>query len=264
MHTLQSVLDSESCATGLPPETVSVLVGKVDELKILGYTGGEASSKFGDYLGFLGLPDDAHMGEFFARRWSDHCVVTPVPPKLRHYVANDTPIFTVSRIEPQYQVRPFYKQGLEKVEPGSYGPPTARGPVRTAPPLRERFSNFIILANFPPVFYMEADNARISTILSDGLPKSDRHHPYKFYSTIDDARDSLFRDLATHGRQRSATVMLPSNFTLLEIRSAGLALDNDVFYTRTLSGHKQGSRAYGYYYTGGIDKQFLAVCVANI
>lgn len=263
-HHLDKVVEFETGATGMPADLVTKLAERIDELKLMGYTGGEASSKFGDYLSFLGLPDDGPASEFFARRWTDHRVITPVSPKMRSYVNSDTPVFTVSRLEPQYQDKPFTGQGLKMVAPGSYGPRGAKGPVREARKLGEIYLNFIIVENLPPIFYMEVDNSRMSEILSTGLPKAGATTPYKMYMTPDDARDSLFKDLRAHGRSNSTKDMNPGNFTLLEIDSFGLSLDSNIFYPRTLHGHRQGTRAYGYYYEGAFDREFLSVSKQNI
>jgi len=263
-HVLDAVINDEVMRTGMSSDLVAKLVHRIDEFKVMGFTGGEASSKFGDYLTFLGLPDDEQASEFFARRWTDHRVVTEVPYKLRIYVNNDTPVFTVARIEPQYQKQQFTQQGIPAIDSGSYGLPGAKSSVMSAPRLTEEYSNFIIVENLPKIFYMEADNSRMSQILSTGLPHPGAKLPYKLYATVGDARDSLFRDLKTHGRHHSGAALSPANFTLLEIDSFGLVLDAAVFYTRTLSGHRQGTRAYGYYYEDALDKQFLSVSQQNI
>lgn len=262
-HVLDAVITDEVLRTGRSRDLVVKLVQRIDEFKVMGFTGGEASSKFGDYLTFLGLPDDEPASEFFARRWTDHRVVTEIPHKLRAYVNNDTPAFTISRIEPQYQKQPFTKQGIPTIDSGSYGLPGAKSPVMEAPRLTEEYLNFIIVENLPEIFYMEADNSRMSEILSTGLPHPGAELPYKLYATVGDARDSLFRDLKTHGRHHSVAALSPVNFTLLEIDSFGLVLDTAIFYTRTLSGHRQGTRAYGYYYEGSLDEQYLSVSKQN-
>src|SRR5438093_13728351 len=75
IHIVSQAADSYN----LPVETAYKLVAFIDLQKIMGRIGGEASSKFGDYLGFLRIADDERMRDFFAARWCDHMVRITVP-----------------------------------------------------------------------------------------------------------------------------------------------------------------------------------------
>jgi hypothetical protein len=103
----------------------------------------------------------------------------------------------------------------------------------------------------------------VNDILSSGLDETDYEDPYKIYSSVQDARDSLFKDLAATGHQRSSNLGKPTDYTLIAIASDYMEMNNNVFYTRKLHGHRQGSRSYGYFYTGFVKPQGLSVSKLN-
>jgi hypothetical protein len=123
------IVEAATIQLSLPQDTVEKLVKFIDIQKIKGLVGGQAASKFGDFLGFLGIPDNSLSQQFFGDRWSDHRVHIQVPDDLKHYLNNDTPVFTPNRLEPQYQEKPFYEQGVTRVASGTYGNPENGGSV---------------------------------------------------------------------------------------------------------------------------------------
>ncbi len=239
------------------------LVTCIDILKLRGYTGGEAASKFADYLGFLRLSDNSVSQTFFAHRWVDHKVWIPITADLKQYLHSDTPLFTQSRLEPVFRSEPFYHAGLTKVDPGVNSNPEDHGTVRQAKPLPEAYQNFIIHEYLPNHFYYEVHNSMVEKILSGGLFEvDDDENPYKIYITDVEARTNLTKDLITSGKRSDRTDLL--DYTLLRLKVSKMQMDNRVFYTKTISGHKGQSSAYGYFYKGAVPASGCSIAPTNI
>lgn len=246
----------------LATETVTKLVTFIDIQKIKGYTGGQAASRFADYLGFLGIADNAVSHEFFASRWTDHRVWIDIPENLRHYVDQAAPLFTPGRLEPKYETRPFYEQGIPQVAPGTTCDPTTGHSVRTAPALTESYSNFIINVNVPQEFYIEVANSAIDRTLTTGF-ESDPEQPYRLYASAAEARDSLYRELAHSRATRGPRAGVAGDYTLLTVATEHMELNNDLFFTMKIAGRKQSTTSAGYFYRGYIKPKGIRIADEN-
>lgn len=259
---LDTAIEAGCAKLGLSFEIVTKLVECIDLLKIKGEVGGYASSKFSDYLGFLQLADTEAMREFFAERWSDHMVRIPVPKEYMKYLNAEIPLFTPSRLEPQYNKTPFYEAGIEKVPTGKNTNTHDVGTVRKAGPMRESYQNFVIEQFLPPAFYIELPNESIPCVLSEGLPEVDFVNPYPLHTSAEDARQGLNKHLH-HTLRRMVTPAELMRYTLVKLDSSQLEFNEDVFYTR--NGLDAGSaRSGGYFYIGAIPAKAISVADENI
>lgn len=241
-------------------KTVIRLVTAIDEYKLQGLTGGEAAEKFGDLLGMLQIPYTEVMQHFFARRWQDHVVWITVPQSMKHYYSGDTRVFTISRLEPSTINTHFYMNGITPTLPGDCRNPEDGGTVRKAPPLADGYSNFIINQFVPEQFYIEVPNVSVMSVLSTGLAATDETEPYTLFSDIEQCRGSLYASLT---QRHGGKPLDHKDFTLLSVHRSGLQLDNDLFYTKQLHAHKQGSRTNGYFYIGAIPASAIKVSIHN-
>lgn len=259
---LDKIINDECVTLELNAETVLKLITKIDLLKIEGQIGGMASSKFGDYLGFLRLPDTQVMQEFFARRWADHFVRITVPKAYMKYLPGDVPLFTPPRLEPVYSRVPFYQAGIEKTETGVNTNPHNHGTVRKPRPYSESSEAFIIAEFVPVHFYLELPNETIATVLMEGLPAVNEEAPYPLHMTAEEARAGLSKHLhnVSHHIVSKSDLM---RHTLVTIAVDKLDITSDNFYTN--SGLEAGStRAGGYYFVDKIPAAAIKVADENI
>ena len=241
-------------------EVVAKMITRIDLFKLQGRTGGEAAEKFGDFLGFLRIPYTLVMQEFFARRWTEHVVWTRVPLDMPEYYTNQDSLFTVARLEPSTVETPFYKNGIQSLPSGDCRNPQDGGTVRKAAPTEEDFSNFIISQFVPQHFYIEVKNTDVEDVLTNCFPASDYTDPLRLYGDITQVRGTLMTDLV---QQRGYTKLTHKDFTLIEIDSYAIELNNDYLYTKKLHAHKQGSRLNGYFYIGAISSKAISVSKEN-
>ncbi len=252
---LTQIVTAAAEQMGVNTVIASKLVHFIDVQKLKGLTGGQAASRFADYLGFLRLPDDAASHEFFASRWNDHLVRIPITPELEKYSETSTPIFTRPRLEPVFNKTPFYNAGLTKVETGVTRNPEDGGSVRKPPPSTISYSNFIIEEFVPAQFYFEIHNEQVEDFLTNGLKALSGEAELQIYPSAHDAHANLVRDLRMRGNK--ITHALLGEHTLVSIASEKMQLNNDVFYTKHLS--QNANATYGYFYTGGVPAAGCAV-----
>lgn len=259
---LDSIVRDAASFLGVPKETALKLVAFIDLQKIMGNVGGMASSKFADYLGFLRLPDNTITQQFFASRWEDHLVRIDVPKEYLKYLSGDVPLFTPSRLEPQYNPVPFYEAGLEKTLLGVNTNPHDHGTVRKPKPMREEYENFIIQQFVPQRFFLELPNESIATVLSQGLPEVTFENPYPLHITVEEARTGLNKHLhnLNHRIVTKADLM---RHTLIEINTEKLEINSDVFYTRNDLAAGSSSTG-GFFYIGKIPAKAISVSDENI
>lgn len=243
-------------------ETAYKLVAFIDVQKIMGAVGGMASSKFGDYLGFLRIPDDERMQQFFADRWSDHTVRIDVPKECMKYLSPDAPMFTPSRLEPFYNKTPFYEAGVTKVDPGNNRNPEDGGFVRKPKPMPEGYENFLIEQFLPQKFYLEIPNDTIPRVLKDGLPEVTFDNAYPFHVTAEEARRGLSKHLLHH-QSRIVSHVDMMRYTLVEIDTNKIEMNADVLFTRN-DIEAGSSRFGGYFYSGVIPSNAIKVADENI
>lgn len=268
MSKYQSIVQRTSSTFGLDAETAALLVNRIDLLKLQGFTGGQALSQFGDYLGFLRIPDNEQSLEFFAQRWADPLVWSPITKENVRYLNPETPLFTQSRLEPHFMSSPFFKQGLTKVGTGvSYNPEDSSA-LRKAPGLTEDYSNFVVSAFLPPAFFVEVKNSEVQAVLEHGIEAthegndSSPEDEHVLYLTPEDARANLAVDLRRQQLPVSRATLL--EHTLLEIATDSMTIDNRVFYTKTVSGHKGQGSNYGYFYSGSVPPGGVTVSKLNL
>jgi hypothetical protein len=139
--------------------------------------------------------------------------------------------------------------------------PQNGGTVRKAPAIGDDFSNFIIHQFVPEHFYIEVPNTDVANVLENGIPATDYDSPTQFYKTIESARGTLYAKLSQ--QRGGANKLIGHDFTLIEIDSYALTLNNDMLYTKKLHAHKQGSRQEGFYYIGSIASKALSVSKYN-
>ncbi len=262
---LNKIIDQAVLQMDVDVPTATRLVHFIDVLKMKGFTGGEAASRFADQLGFLRIPDNRVSHEFFAVRWTDHKVWITVTDDLKQYLNNSTPLFTQSRLEPVYRDIPFYEAGLERVDPGVNRNVRNRGTVRNCPRPSEQYSNFIIHENLPDSFFLEVPNTSVQATLENGLPPIDisaNAEPRKVYVTVHEARSNLAKDLISKGLPATQANLV--QFTLLALNVDKMEMNNDVFWTKTLSGHKGQGSNYGYFYTGAVPADGCSIAHHNL
>lgn len=259
---LQTVLDRVVAHLSLSPEIANKLVRFIDLQKVKGLTSPYASSKFGDYLGFLQIPDTEAMQQFFVERWADHVVWSEVPKEYMKFLSAEMPMFTPSRLEPRYQETRFYDAGLVKVPAGENSNPENGGSVRTVPREEDSYGNFIIFQFLPEYFYMEVPNGWVATLLHQGLPEASDENPYSLSMSIDEARSELQKKLYNETHTVATKVKL-LNYTLIAIDPTELKLDNDVFYPNN-SLYRHSARSFGHYYTGEIPAKAISIAHENI
>ena len=243
-------------------EVAFKLVQFIDLLKIQGQIGGYALSKFGDYLGFLQIHDNEASTQFFADRWSDHMVRIEVPQNYMKYLNIEAPMFTPSRLEPQYNKVPFYEAGIEKVPTGVSTNPHNEGTVRKAPLPREAYENFIIQQFLPSEFYLELPNESIPTVLSEGLPEVSFESAYPLHVKDEEARHGLSKHLHSilHRMVAKSDLM---KYTLVKIDTSKIEITTDMLFTR--NDLEAGSaRSGGYFYLGKIPAAAIKVADQNI
>lgn len=259
---LNKILADTAKTFNVPEYTASKIVTLIDVCKMRGLTGGEAASKFADLLGFLQIADDVRSHEYFATRWTDHKVWIKIGLAEQQYLNNETPLFTQSRLEPVYNKTAFYDQGCQKVDLGVNTNPITGGSVRRPARLEESFSNFIVHEYLPDSFFLETFKTRVHGILANGLPDVPDVDAYRIYVSADTARQSLSRDLITKGVSASRASLL--DYTLLELNVDKMQMNNDVFYTKTISGHKGQGSNYGYFYSADVPASGIRVSTQNI
>jgi hypothetical protein len=230
--------------------------------KVMGQVGGMASSKFGDYLGFLRIPDDEKMQKFFAERWADHMVRSEVPKEYMKYLSPDAPMFTPSRLEPFYNPTPFYEAGITKTDPGVNRNPEDGGTVRKPKPMPEGYENFLIEQFLPEAFYIELTNESIPSVLKDGLPEVTFDNPYPLHVTAEEARRGLNKHLH-HTTHRIVTPQELKRYTLVVIDVNKIEMNADVLFTRN-DIEAGSSRFGGYFYSGKIPPTAIKVADENI
>lgn len=262
MTNLEQIVTAAADKLQMPYELALKLITFIDLQKIMGQVGGMASSNFGDYLGFLRIPDDWQMQEFFAERWKDNMVRIKVPKDYEKYLHSDAPIFTPSRLEPIYQKKPFYDQGVEKVPVGASRNPFDGGFVRKAPPIEDDYSNFIIEDYLPQNFYMEVPNNEVPKLLREGLPAVNVDNPYVLHIHVEDARLWLNKTLGEKLRRLARKTDL-LHYTLIHIEAEKLRIDNDVFFPDN-NLHKHSARTGGYFYAAEIPHDAISVAHENI
>lgn len=259
---LEQIVQKGCEQLGLSTEVVTKLIQFIDFQKIKGITGGYASSSFGDYLGFLRIADNETTQSFFGERWGDHMVRTQVSQHYMKYLNAEAPLFTPSRLEPQYNEVKFYDAGIEKVNTGVTTNLHNHGTVRTAPPAREGYENFIIEQFLPKQFFIELPNESIPMTLASGLPKVTFDTPYPLHLTADEARHGLNKHLHSvlHRMVSKSDLM---KFTLVTIDTSKIEINSDVFFTR--NDIEAGSaRAGGYFYIGDVAAKAITVADQNI
>jgi hypothetical protein len=169
-------------------------------------------------------------------------------------------LFTVARLEPSTVDAPFFKNGMPTIDLGDDRNPQNGGTVRKALPPGEDYSNFIIHQNVPDRFFIEIKNSDVEHILSSGFPESDYTDPLRLYGDIEQVRGTLMADLV---QQHGSTKLTHKDFTLMEVDSDAIQLNNDYLYTKKLHAHKQGSRQDGYFYIGAIPPKAVLVAKEN-
>lgn len=267
-NSLEDVIGRCMAALGVDRPTAAKLALKIDSFKMRGLTGGEGSSRFADYLGFLRIPDSEVTNEFFAYCWTSPLVWTPICPELRPFLNRETPLFTQSRLEPVFHSTPFYEQGLTKVKTGVNFNPEDGSAVRKPKGLTEDYSNFIINEFLPKTFFIEVKNDEVSQVLAEGIratnegDDSDEDDEHTLYLKSDDARANLASDLRTHNRLVTREALL--QYTLIEIETSKMQINNKVFYTKTVSGHKGQGSNYGYFYSGSVPPSGCHVSSENL
>lgn len=259
---LQSIIDRAVLHLGVTPEIAQKLIHFIDLQKIKGLTEPYACSNFGDYLGFLQLMDTDEMKLFFIERWGDHVVWTTVPKDYMHFLNGETPMFTPSRLEPQYQDKPFYKEGIEQTPLGQNHNTFDCGSVRKVKRPDDPYSNFIIHQFLPDFFYMEVPNDWVATLLQEGLPEATVENPYSLSMSVEEARSELQKKLYNDTHQVVTKTQL-LGYTLIGISTDKLELNNDVFYTNNLL-MRRTSRVAGHYYLGAIPADAISIANENI
>ena len=247
---------------GIDVDTAYKLVAFIDLQKIMGQIGGMASSKFGDYLGFLRIPDDERMQGFFAERWADHMVRIDVPKEYEKYLSPDAPMFTPSRLEPYYNKTPFYDAGLTKIPVGASRNPEDGGSVRKPKPMPEGYENFLIEQYLPTSFYIELPNESIPTVLKQGMPEVTFDTAYPFHVTAEEARRGLGKHLH-HQNTRIVTSQDLKRYTLVCIDVSKIEVTSDTLFTR--NDLEAGSARFGgYFYSGSIPPKAIKIADENI
>lgn len=259
---LQLLVERACANLGVPEEIAAKLVNFIDMQKIKGMTEPYASSRFGDYLGFLQIPDTAPMQQFFSERWADHVVWSQVPNAYMKFLNMEMPAFTPSRLEPQYQDKPFYQQGLPQAKLGDNYDPGTGGAVREVARGEDLYTNFIIYEFLPDYFYMEVPNDWVATLLQEGLPETDDSKPYSLAMSIEEARTELQKKLYNELHSVVTKTQL-LRYTLIAIDPAQLELNNDVFYPSNAA-YRRSARSIGHYYTGAIPASAISIAHENI
>jgi hypothetical protein len=240
--------------TGLSDEVIAKLITFIDLRKVEGQLKSYASSKFGDYLGFLQIPETEATFSMFDDRWKDSRIRIKIPKEYEKYVASDHPMFTAPRLEPSIDNRPFYKQGIQpSMNPCAYDSKRG-GNIKVPQELLDDYSNFLIEDNIPEVFYMMIRNNQVESVLKNGLPETDYDDPYVLSDSADSAK-SIFLSYFKAGENK---VLALKSGTLLKINSDFLEKNNDVFYTQKFGMHRM-HRMHGYFYTGEILAKALSV-----
>lgn len=260
--TLDQIIRDCCNALNVTEEVAAKLVIFIDLQKVQGQVGGYALSKFADYLGFLQVHDNAASTQFFADRWADHLVRVDIPHSHMKYLNPEAPMFTPSRLEPQYNQTPFYDAGIEKVPTGVNRNPHDGGTVRKAPPTREAYENFIVQQFLPKEFYLEITNESVPTVVVQGLPKVSFDAAYPLHVTAEEARHGLNKHLHSllHRMVAKSDLM---KYTLVKIDTSKIEINTDVLFTR--NDLEAGSaRSGGYFYLGNIPAEAIKVADENI
>lgn len=246
----------------LSKEIILKLIKFIDFQKVKGITGGYAASAFGDYLGFLRITDNEYTQAFFGERWGDHMVRTPIPQDWMKFLNAEAPLFTPSRLEPQYNDVKFYDAGIEKTLTGMTTNLHNHGTVRKAPPTRESYENFIIEQFLPKQFFIELLNESIPTILSQGLPEVTFDTAYPLHLNEEDARHGLNK-LLHNELHRMVSKSDLMKYTLAVLDTSKIEINSEVFFTR--NDIEAGSaRAGGYFYIGAVPAKAIKVADKNI
>lgn len=259
---LVQIISATASSYDVSVEVAYKLIAFIDLQKIMGAIGGMASSKFGDYLGFLRIPDDERMQNFFAERWADHMVRIDVPREYQKFLSPDAPMFTPSRMEPFYNKTPFYDAGITKTPTGMNRNPEDGGTVRKPKPMPEGYDNFLIEQYLPTAFYLEVVNEAIPSILNDGLPEVTFNEPYPLHVTANEARSGLNK----HLYHKNGRIVTPSDlmrYTLIRIDPTKIELTTDTLFTRN-DLEAGSSRQGGYFYTGKIPSSAVSIADENI
>ncbi len=216
-------LTTQLLSKGYPLETAGKLRYFIDLQKLKGLTQAQARSKFGDYLGFLGVQEVDDLFKWFNECWDDPFVHIDPPQEYRKYSEQYYGMLTPLRIENK-------ELGAEL--------------------------SFVIKRNIPPVFYIETSVSEIESILEKGYPQEIQRYATgtKFHLTLEEAKgSSRFRH--SDDIERNITKKFDRALrVLLAVDSSKINLANNFQVYRT-----NGSRPSGFYYMEDIPPAAISV-----
>lgn len=227
----------------LPKDLVIKLITFIDIQKLKGLNAPSALSRFGDYLGFLQLPETQELVKFFHERWRDPKVIIEITPDIRKMIPGSNELFTPPRMEAVVIDKPYYKHGIPKTRGYVHGEHS----LKLAPVPSESYKSFIIAQNLPSKFYLRIGSEQVASALENGLPA-----PKDQYVLFGSSNLALAYYLLVLNKYMKGSEHVSSGVTL-QIDPWQLELNSDV-----LSAFRK-YKFEGYSYKAGIPAKAIGV-----